>query len=116
MDTKTCKKCQKEKPIECFSGYHKKCRQCTNEEFVDKSHQIGKHKTYRGEPRHNLLGHPPFGLLAVVKDLGIRKRIRWWLCQCKCGNEKEVRQMHLLRGQVKSCGCQAVAVGSNHPQ
>lgn len=28
-----------------------------------------------------------------------------WKCQCDCGNFKEVRASHLIRNEVKSCGC-----------
>lgn len=27
------------------------------------------------------------------------------LCRCDCGNEKEIRLLHLVRGRIKSCGC-----------
>lgn len=27
------------------------------------------------------------------------------ICQCDCGNIKEVRKTHLLSGRTKSCGC-----------
>ena len=28
-----------------------------------------------------------------------------WLCQCDCGNTKEVRMRNLVRGATYSCGC-----------
>ena len=28
-----------------------------------------------------------------------------WLCQCDCGNKKEVAAHHLKSGEIKSCGC-----------
>lgn len=28
-----------------------------------------------------------------------------WLCQCDCGNIKEVAGVHLRSGRIKSCGC-----------
>lgn len=28
-----------------------------------------------------------------------------WLCQCECGNKKEVLGIHLRSGHTKSCGC-----------
>ena len=31
---------------------------------------------------------------------------KYWLCQCDCGNIKEIRGDHLKSGHTKSCGCQ----------
>ena len=50
-----------------------------------------------------------FGKLTVIKfskdvQSGKRKR-KYWLCQCDCGNTKEVRTDSLTSGNVKSCGC-----------
>ena len=50
-----------------------------------------------------------FGKLTVIKfskdvQSGNRKR-KYWLCQCDCGNLKEVRTDGLTRGTTKSCGC-----------
>lgn len=50
-----------------------------------------------------------FGKLTVIKfskdvQSGKRKR-KYWLCQCDCGNTKEVRTDGLTSGNVKSCGC-----------
>ncbi len=28
-----------------------------------------------------------------------------WLCQCDCGNQKEITLSHLTTGTTKSCGC-----------
>lgn len=36
---------------------------------------------------------------------------KYWICQCECGNVKEVRQDNLIRGLTKSCGC---IKGQNH--
>ena len=45
-----------------------------------------------------------FGLLVTLyrqKDRGRSK----WLCQCRCGVQKLIRQEDLIRGRTKSCGC-----------
>ena len=45
-----------------------------------------------------------FGLLVALyrkKDGGRSK----WLCQCRCGRQKLIRQDDLLRGRTRSCGC-----------
>lgn len=46
-----------------------------------------------------------FGRLTVIglKDTETRKT--YWVCQCDCGNVKEIRSDNLLDGRVKSCGC-----------
>lgn len=53
---------------------------------------------------HDLTGQK-FGLLTVIglKDTETRKT--YWVCQCDCGNVKEVRSDSLLCGAIKSCGC-----------
>lgn len=46
-----------------------------------------------------------FGRLTGVKlltPIGVAPR---WLCECSCGNFKEVRGDHLTKGDTKSCGC-----------
>ena len=50
-----------------------------------------------------------FGSLEIIKETE-RVRLpsgqynRVFLCKCKCGNEKEVRLLHIVRGRIKSCG------------
>lgn len=54
-----------------------------------------------------------FGNLTVIKDLGMiekkyknkTKRIHYCLCQCDCGNTKEVPLKGLKDGTTKTCGC-----------
>lgn len=52
-----------------------------------------------------------FGKLQVIEDLGYRKQnyrdkqIRWWKCQCDCGNIIEVCGNNLRTGSTQSCGC-----------
>jgi len=45
-----------------------------------------------------------FGLLVALyrQDEGGRSK---WLCQCRCGKQKPVRQEDLLSGRTRSCGC-----------
>lgn len=46
-----------------------------------------------------------FNRLTVLHIVGKQgKRIKW-LCQCACGNTKEVASYHLKAGLVRSCGC-----------
>lgn len=47
-----------------------------------------------------------FERLTVIKRVNNKKNGEvMWLCQCVCGNKKEVSSNNLLKGLVKSCGC-----------
>jgi hypothetical protein len=50
-----------------------------------------------------------FGRLTVKADLGTRKTsaqfVRYWACDCDCGQTVEVRTGGLRSGATKSCGC-----------
>ncbi|MCL1983443.1 MAG: hypothetical protein FWG53_10235 [Clostridiales bacterium] len=52
-----------------------------------------------------------FGRLTILEDLGTRKigkrnvSVRFYLCECSCGNRIEVRCGDLQSGNIKSCGC-----------
>lgn len=48
-----------------------------------------------------------FGRLTALKRAGARGSSALWLCQCDCGNLKEVTATHLRQGSVRSCGCLA---------
>lgn len=46
-----------------------------------------------------------FGRLTVLREGERRKKQRYWVCECECGNIKEVQQAHLRNGSIVSCGC-----------
>ena len=46
-----------------------------------------------------------FGRLTVIGLQPQKSRKTYWICQCDCGNVKNVRSDSLQRGNVKSCGC-----------
>lgn len=46
-----------------------------------------------------------FGRLIVKQKLDKQGKEWYWLCECECGNTKEVRGVSLREGKVKSCGC-----------
>jgi hypothetical protein len=54
-----------------------------------------------------------FGRLIAIEEKPNRDNQGYvrWLCKCDCGNEKAVRGSHLIRKQVKSCGCLRHDVG-----
>ena len=47
-----------------------------------------------------------FNLLTVVKEAKrLHKTKRRFLCECDCGNKKEIDLIHLTSGRTRSCGC-----------
>lgn len=61
----------------------------------------------------------PFGYYTAIRQDGCNsKGVPYWLCRCRCGNEKRVLVYHLLDGHTKSCGClsreQAVSRATTH--
>jgi hypothetical protein len=46
-----------------------------------------------------------FGRLTAQKYIFTKKKQRYWLCACICGQEKTVKGSDLTSGTVKSCGC-----------
>lgn len=60
------------------------------------------------------LTNQKFGRL-TVRELSYvdKKRGAVWLCDCECGNTKEVLSVHLVRGDTKSCGCLLKDVSKN---
>lgn len=60
----------------------------------------------------NLVGKR-FGLLTVLK-LDTQKsipKIKYWICQCDCGNIVSVRGTNLNSGDTQSCGCMKMSHG-----
>lgn len=43
--------------------------------------------------------------LTVLKFAFSKDGHRYWHCQCKCGNEKDIKTSDLTQNKVKSCGC-----------
>ena len=37
----------------------------------------------------------------------------YWLCQCDCGQEKEIQTCHLTSGAISSCGCKKIAANGD---
>lgn len=61
----------------------------------------------------------PFGYYTAIRQDGCDSHgVPYWLCRCRCGNEKRVRVYHLLDGSTKSCGClqreRSTTHGCNH--
>ena len=48
----------------------------------------------------------PFGYYTAIRQDGCDSQgVPYWLCRCRCGNEKRVRVYDLLRERTLSCGC-----------
>lgn len=46
-----------------------------------------------------------FGKLVALSKAPSRSGKTYWLCQCDCGNQKEIQTDHLTGGKTSSCGC-----------
>lgn len=46
-----------------------------------------------------------FGRLTVLRQDGVLKKQRAWLCRCECGNEVSRPGFYLRSGDTTSCGC-----------
>lgn len=56
----------------------------------------------------NLLGQRFGRLLVIEKGQGVQYknyRVTSWVCQCDCGNIKEIPTASLVHGNTRSCGC-----------
>ena len=51
-----------------------------------------------------MIGHR-FGRLVVIRLRMIRRRHRWWLCLCDCGQQTTVEGSSLRSAHIRSCGC-----------
>lgn len=82
-----------------------KCKKCNSENIYSTSQirrkinndlDCGCSKTLIGKK---------FGKLLVIEKSQKQKRTSW-ICQCDCGNKKEVIGTYLKNGNTKSCGCE----------
>jgi hypothetical protein len=55
--------------------------------------------------KHILTGRQ-FGWLTVLRRSGRDKQKVMWWCRCLCGAQKAISGGAMMRGSVKSCGCQ----------
>lgn len=56
-----------------------------------------------------------FGYYTVLKEVAQRKTLRYYLCRCRCGVEREIAQNSLRAGTVRSCGCWKRQQMSDYP-
>ena len=55
-------------------------------------------------------------VLELASDTSNTCHDRYWLCKCECGTIKKIRQTHLTRDKIQSCGCSQFLRGKNHRQ
>lgn len=67
------------------------------------------------EKRKNEIGNK-FGKLLVIgkSDKKTRSGSSFWLCECECGEIKEIAGTSLRNGKSKSCGC--MSGGESNPE
>jgi|KBSMisStaDraftv2_1062788.scaffolds.fasta_scaffold494590_2 hypothetical protein len=46
-----------------------------------------------------------FGRLVAIVRMESASRHTRWFCHCDCGAEKSILSTHLVRGLIRSCGC-----------
>ena len=57
----------------------------------------------------------PFGYYTAIRQDGCDSQgVPYWLCRCRCGNERRVLVYHLLDGSIKSCGCLRLERNTTH--
>ena len=59
------------------------------------------------------LTNQKFGMLTALYRAPSKNGHTYWMCQCECGNQKEIQTSHLTCGISKSCGCQEL-IGNNN--
>lgn len=55
-----------------------------------------------------------FGHLTALEKAASRSGKTYWLCECDCGNKKEIQTSHLISGAITSCGCSRTLKKSNN--
>lgn len=87
-----------------------KCVLCGDEKLLTIT-SLSKKPTCRRKEHHKRLPKDidlvglTFNHLTVIKKSEDKNGKNYWLCKCSCGNEKHVRQDHLIQEKIKSCGC-----------
>src|SRR3990167_2203819 len=46
-----------------------------------------------------------FGILTAIRFDHITRGHYYWLFRCECGKESVAEKGHVLKGEIKSCGC-----------
>lgn len=67
--------------------------------------------------RQEIVAGQRYGKLTAVKEVDkTNPRLRRFLWQCDCGDQKEINLIQVTRGNSKSCGCELHKYMTNQPQ
>jgi len=89
--------------IKTVAGHDKRYTYCVKKDIEKLAKNIPNLK--KGVGQYDIVG-AKFGRLTVIERAPNRNtRQSWWLCECECGNKKEIRGIKLIRSHTKSCGC-----------
>jgi len=61
------------------------------------------------------LTNQKFGKLTVLQKSKIVNNKQFWLCQCECGNKKEIDVYKLKSQHTRSCGCLRLEINTKPP-
>jgi len=98
------------------TGYHGKRKrhnywncvcECGKNKIVEEStlkNKISCGCIYKNKIFNKLIGKT-FGTLTVIKHSRVVKGHSRYICQCSCGNIKEVSGATLINNRIRSCGC-----------
>jgi hypothetical protein len=69
--------------------------------------RAAREKMPRGRPAEELALSPGdvFGSWTLVAFSGRRSGNKFWLCHCRCGENRDVQESSLRNGLSQSCGC-----------
>ncbi len=110
---KTCIKCGLDKDETLFKPGRNTCKECVNIAHRDWAHTTGRSNPRIAGSKYDLVGQK-FGKLTAKSQLK-KSNNTYWVCECECGNIKEVFQNHLMKGKISSCGCLGYKTGSDNP-
>lgn len=93
-----------------FKTIHYLCKcDCGNIVSVSKTKLISGEKTNCGclenKGRYEDLTGQKFGKLTPLYYTQTKNKKAYWMCQCECGNQKEISAEAMKRGNTMSCGC-----------
>ena len=81
------------------------CWICEQDTHLYKIDEKGKITALRNGNEKDMTGLK-FGKLTAIERRGLNsQKNRLWLCDCDCGNQKEIDCTCLRSGKTKSCGC-----------
>lgn len=103
-----CSACNCEKYISAQMVEKGQSKSCGCQKYTYRPSGLDNKKT------KNLIGQK-FGKLTVLNCSSEKTKRVEWVCECECGNLKNVPGLYLTQGEIKSCGCDRYKIGENNP-